>query len=59
LSVIGALREILGTGALLGIQLSPIQPLMPAALLPFGGFLVFGLLAALMRCFFPTTRKKS
>ena len=46
LVVIGAMRELLGSGALAGIQLSPGKPLLFFAL-PAGGFFSIALLMAL------------
>jgi Na+-translocating ferredoxin:NAD+ oxidoreductase RnfA subunit len=47
LVVIGALRELLGGGSLLGIQLTPDKPLLFFAL-PAGGFFSIALLMALI-----------
>ena len=47
LVVIGAIRELLGSGAILGVQLTPNKPLLFFAL-PAGGFFTISLIMALM-----------
>lgn len=50
LLLVGALRELFGNGTLWGRAVLPqAMPRMSAMLLPFGGFLMLGLLAAVLR----------
>lgn len=46
LLIIGAVRELLGSGQLLGITILPVKPLL-IMILPAGGFFVIGFLMAL------------
>ena len=43
---VGALREVLGKGALLGQPMEGMEFTVPGVLLPFGGFLLVGFLSA-------------
>ncbi len=49
--IIGTVREILGKGTLLGKPLAFITQTTPALLLPFGGFILLGFLAAILQKF--------
>ena len=47
--LISIIREVLGKGTIYGIKLDIIDVNFPAILFPFSGFILIGLLAALMQ----------
>ncbi len=51
LIIVGIIRELLGSGTIWGVHVSPFEP-AEAMLMPVGGFIIIAFLAAILRAYF-------